>query len=202
MSLPIVIEIAVGLIFIYLTLSLVASEIQEILSALFQWRAEHLKRSIEQLLAGNSTYAEGKERGQNRQAAKMLADRLYDSPLISNLNYEAQGRLASWLRSGLHAIGAIYRILTFSRNVFGNKTSGPSYIPAETFATSLIERLRLEEFQQVLVRSRFDQFIQTEVQLPLHNTVSELRAQTGDETLLHAEMDYFDQAIGQIAADA
>ncbi|WP_121971485.1 hypothetical protein [Leptolyngbya sp. BC1307] len=201
MSLPIVIEIAVGLIFIYLTLSLVASEIQEILSALFQWRAEHLKRSIEQLLAGNSTRAEGKERGQNRQAAKTLADRLYDSPLISNLNYEAQGRLASWLRSGLHAIGAVYRILTFSRNVFGNKTSGPSYIPAETFATSLIERLRLEEFQQVLVRSRFNQFIQTEVQLPLHNTVSELRAQVGDETLLRAEMDYFDQELAQVTAD-
>ncbi len=200
MSLPIVLEIAIGLIFIYLTLSLVASEIQEILSALFQWRAEHLKRSIEQLLVGNSTGAKGKEWTQNQQAARTLADRLYDSPLISNLNYEAQGRIASWLRSGLHAIGALYRLLTFSRNVFGNKTSGPSYIPAETFATSLIERLRLEEFQQVLVRSRFNQFIHTDVQLPLHNTVSELRAQLGDETLLSAEMEYFDQSLTQIAA--
>ena len=54
MSLPIVLEIAIGLIFVYLTLSLVASEIQEILSALLQWRAEHLKRSIEQLLAGDT----------------------------------------------------------------------------------------------------------------------------------------------------
>ena len=68
MSLPIVLEIAIGLIFIYLTLSLVASEIQEILSALFQWRAEHLKRSIEQLLAGEG--ASKRSSQQNYKDAK------------------------------------------------------------------------------------------------------------------------------------
>ena len=220
MSLPIILEIAVGLIFIYLTLSLVASEIQEILSALFQWRAEHLKRSIEQLLAGDSladrTPAErpagqagdrdvavAKRRDastarRNRKAAKTLADKLYDSPLIEDLNYEAQGRLASGLRWILHSIGAIYRTITFSRNVFGNKTSGPSYIPAETFATSLIERLRLEDFQRILTRSRFDNFIHSDVRSPLHNSVQELRARTGDETLLAAEVSYFDDQLSRI----
>ncbi|MEL7523254.1 MAG: hypothetical protein AAGJ80_16840, partial [Cyanobacteria bacterium J06553_1] len=106
MGLPIVVEIALGLIFIYLTLSLVASEIQEILSALFQWRAEHLKRSIEQLLAGDglasrqadrltegtvvrsSKASLATERLQNKRAAKTLSDRLYDAPLIEDLNYE------------------------------------------------------------------------------------------------------------------
>jgi hypothetical protein len=222
MSLPIVLEIALGLTFTYLTLSLVASEIQEILSVLFQWRAEHLKRSIEQLLAGDAprsrtdtqasaqagtqtsiqTSTQTKEQGrQNWQAAKTLADRLYESPLIENLNYQAQGRLTGLLRSLLHAIGAIYRTLTFSRNVFGHNTSGPSYIPAETFATSLIERLRLEDFQRIMGRSRFEQFIDNDVRLPLHNMVSELRAQLQDETLLTAEMTYFDQALNQIVAD-
>lgn len=202
MSLPIVLEIAIGLIFIYLTLSLVASEIQEILSALLQWRAEHLKRSIEQLLAGDAPAGETRtrDRSQNRQAAQALADRLYDNPLIENLNYEAQGRIAGFLRSVLHGIGAAYRIVTFSRNVFGDKTSGPSYIPAETFATSLIERLRLKDFQQLLVRSRFNEFILSDVRLPLHNIVSELRAQRHDEALLVAEMTYFDQSLDQILA--
>ncbi|MEL6158135.1 MAG: hypothetical protein AAFR18_02825 [Cyanobacteria bacterium J06627_32] len=210
MSLPLVLEIAVGLIFIYLTLSLVASEIQEILSTLFQWRAEHLKRSIEQLLEGDGPYSNEQTTSAggptsssttNRAAARTFADDLYSSPLIENLNYEAKGRLTGLLRRLLHGIGAVYRTLTFSRNVFGEKTSGPSYIPAETFATSLVERLRLEDFQRLLVRSRFNTFLQNEVQLPLHNIVNELRARLHHEELLTAEMIHFDQATHQISAE-
>ncbi len=219
MSLPIVLEIAIGLIFIYLTLSLVASEIQEILSALFQWRAEHLKRSIEQLLAGNTSRlnaphastplhqdqarqtAPGKDAKENQRAARELADRLYASPLIEDLNYEAKGGIGGLLRSLLHGIGKLYRLVTFRRNVFGNSTSGPSYIPAETFATSLIERLKLEDFQRLLIRSRFSDFLRQEVQTPLHNTVNELRARLENEELLAAETVYFDQSIAQVQAD-
>ncbi|MEO0769107.1 MAG: hypothetical protein AAFY72_06680 [Cyanobacteria bacterium J06649_4] len=201
MSLPTVLEIAIGLIFIYLTLSLVASEIQEILSALFQWRAEHLKRSVEQLIAGNYVASSRSELKQNQLAARAFADRLYETPLIKNLNYEAQGRLTGFLRGVLHVIGAIYRTLTFSRNVFGQGTSGPSYIPAETFATSLIERLKLQDFQQLLVRSRFYKLLQDDVSIPLHNTVSELRASLANEELMAAEMIYFDQAVQQIYDD-
>ncbi|MEO1621482.1 MAG: hypothetical protein AAFU53_10695 [Cyanobacteria bacterium J06632_3] len=201
MSLPIVLEIAIGLIFVYLTLSLVASEIQEILSALFQWRAEHLKRSVEQLIAGNHVASSKRELKQNQIAAREFADRLYETPLIKNLNYEAQGRITGLFRGLLHGIGAVYRAVTFSRNVFGRNTSGPSYIPAETFATSLIERLKLEDFQQLLVRSRFDNLLQEDVSIPLHNTVNELRASLANEELLAAEMVYFDQAIQQIYID-
>lgn len=164
MSLPIVIEIAIGLIFIYLTLSLVASEIQEILSALFQWRAEHLKRSIEQLIAGDgllpstptakSAATRPLTAKQAKNINKAFADSLYSTPLIANLNYEAQGRVAGFFRGILHGVGAIYRTITFTRNVFGKQTSGPSYIPAQTFATSLIDRLKLKDFQGLLVRDR------------------------------------------------
>ncbi len=229
MGLPVVVEIAIGLIFIYLALSLVASEIQEIISALFQWRAEHLKRSIEQLLAGDSLSGRtsGQLQGnrasnratdratdrkasrknarqsakQNARAAKTLADDLYSSPLIENLNYEAQGRLASGLRAILHGVGTLYRTLTFSRNVFGRKTSGPSYIPAETFATSLIDRLKLADFQRLLVRSRFQDFVENDVQRPLHNMVHELRARLGQEDLLASELAYFDAERQQILDD-
>ncbi|MEM6866933.1 MAG: hypothetical protein AAF528_00915 [Cyanobacteria bacterium P01_C01_bin.121] len=215
MSLPVVLEIAIGLLFIYLTLSLIASEIQEILSALFQWRAEHLKRSIEQLLAGDiSTSSTAQQRQQNHagivpstlsqknhQAAKEFADRLYASPLIENLNYEAQGGVSGLFRTVLHGMGKAYRLITFSRNVFGQKTSGPSYIPAETFATSLIERLQLKDFQQLLIRSRFNEFLNSEVRLPLHNTVNELRARLENEELMAAEILYCDQSLDQIAVN-
>ncbi|MEL6778539.1 MAG: hypothetical protein AAFO06_14910 [Cyanobacteria bacterium J06597_16] len=219
MGLPIVVEIALGLIFIYLTLSLVASEIQEILSALFQWRAEHLKRSIEQLLAGDglasrqadrltegtvvrsSKASLATERLQNKRAAKTLSDRLYDAPLIEDLNYEAQGRVSGFFRGLLHVIGGVYRTITFSRNVFGTKTSGPSYIPAETFATSLLDRLKLADFQRLLMRSRFGDFVRSDVRIPLHNMVNELRARLNDEDLLAAEMVYFDQCLNQVLDD-
>ncbi|MBE9061928.1 hypothetical protein IQ256_13250 [cf. Phormidesmis sp. LEGE 11477] len=202
MSLPIVLEIAVGLIFIYLTLSLVASEIQEILSALFQWRAEHLKRSIEQLLAGDSVpHTKSAPPEDNREAARVLADKLYGSPLIENLNYEAQGRGAAILRRILHGVGAAYRTVTFSRNVFGDRTSGPSYIPSEAFATSLIDRLKLKDFQQILMRSRFSTFLEDEVIGPLHNIVNELRARLQKEDLMDAELVYFEQSVNQIAVE-
>lgn len=225
MSLPIILEIAIGLIFIYLTLSLVASEIQEILSTLFQWRAEHLKRSIEQLLAGDSQpmdagsapelaedHPERSSQAAQRQsykalrkasqeAARALADELYDTPLIENLNYQAKGPIARALRACLHGIGKVYRLFTFTRNVFGHKTSGPSYIPSETFATSLIARLRLEDFQHLLMRSRFAEFIERDVQVPLHNMVHELRARLGQEDILTAEMSAFDRDLQQLVSD-
>lgn len=203
MNLPLVLEIAIGLIFIYLTLSLVASEVQEILSALFQWRAEHLKRSIEQLLAGENRpqkVSAGDWRS-HQQAAREMADRLYDSPLIASLNYEAQGRLPGLLRSLLHGIGSVYRLLTFSRNVFGTQTSGPSYIPADAFATSLVERLRLEDFRKLLERSRLSELLDRDIRSPLYDSLQELRALSGNETLLSAEAAHLDLALNGILQD-
>ncbi|MEO0758911.1 MAG: hypothetical protein AAFY78_18800 [Cyanobacteria bacterium J06648_16] len=193
MSLPVVLEIALGLVFIYLTLSLIASELQEIIGTVFQWRAEHLKYSIESLLAG---------KGQGEQgAAKQLADRLYASPLIRDLNYEAKGPFAQLLRRGLHAIGGVYRFVTRARNVFGNQTSGPSYIPAETFAASLLENLQLEQLQGVLAQSRLRQFIRDRVSIPVSETVADLKASLGNEETLSAELRHLETALGQIYAD-
>lgn len=52
MNLPAILDIALALVFIYLILSLLASEIQEIIAALLQWRAKNLKEAIETLLGG------------------------------------------------------------------------------------------------------------------------------------------------------
>ncbi|MBE9075910.1 hypothetical protein IQ241_01125 [Romeria aff. gracilis LEGE 07310] len=193
MSLPVVLEIALGLIFIYLILSLIASEIQELVSTLLQWRAEHLKQSIEQLLAG--------DREQDWQSARQLANQLYDSPLIRDLNYEARGRIARFFRGLLHGVGRAYRFLTRTHNVFGQKTSGPSYIPAETFATSLLEGLQLENLQYVLSESRLQQFIEQRLSRPIHRIVSDLKASLANETILDAEMQYLETAIEQIVGD-
>jgi hypothetical protein len=54
MNIPTILNVAIGLIFIYLTLSLLSSEIQEIIATLLQWRAKHLQQSIELLIYGGN----------------------------------------------------------------------------------------------------------------------------------------------------
>ena len=87
MNIPFVLDVAIVLIFIYLILSLLASEIQELIATLLQWRAKHLKISIEELLAGGSENVPDQELIKVRE----LANELYSAPLINSLNHEARG---------------------------------------------------------------------------------------------------------------
>jgi hypothetical protein len=194
MNFPIVLDIALGLVFIFFVLSLLASELQEIIGTLLQWRAEHLKQSIEVLLAGND-----KERSKDAQA---LADALYDSPWIRSLNQEAKGPLAKTFRDVCHGLGRLYRTLTGNRNVFGKgKTSAPSYIPSEAFANSLLERLQLDNLWQVLAQERLRTLATDRILLPVANSLSDLKASTGNEFLLNAERQQLEQAIAETIQD-
>jgi hypothetical protein len=58
MNLPTLLNIAIALIFVYLIVSLLASQIQEFIATILQWRAVHVKESIEGLLSGNSAQPE------------------------------------------------------------------------------------------------------------------------------------------------
>ena len=194
MTFPIVLDIALGLVFIFFVLSLLASELQEIIGTLLQWRAEHLKQSIEVLLSGNDWEKDA--------AAQALADALYDSPWIRSLNQEAKGRIARTFRTLVHLIGRIYRTLTGGRNVFGaGKTSGPSYIPSEAFANGLLERMQLGQLWQVLADKRLASFASERVILPVSNILSDLKASTGNEFLLNAELKQFEQSVQSILVD-
>ncbi len=194
MNFPIVLDIALGLVFIFFVLSLLASEIQEIIGTLLQWRAEHLKQSIEVLLAGN-------ERGEEA-SAQVLADALYQSPWIRSLDQEAKGAIASSFRRISHFIGRVYRAITGQRNVFGaGNTSGPSYISSEAFANSLLERMQLGRLWQVVANDRIYGFARDRILVPVTNILSDLRASTGNEFLLSTELQYLEQNIRQIIED-
>ncbi|MEM9219023.1 MAG: hypothetical protein AAGD25_32405 [Cyanobacteria bacterium P01_F01_bin.150] len=136
MNLPLVFDIALGLIFIYLILSLLSSEVQELIATLLQWRAEHLKKSIEILITGDSD-----ENGEGIS----FADQLYNKPLLRSLNQEAKGPFARFFRGISQRIGQTYRWITRTRNTFGFQKSGPSYIPSTTFAAALLEDLNIKE---------------------------------------------------------
>ncbi|MBE9040544.1 hypothetical protein IQ235_07060 [Oscillatoriales cyanobacterium LEGE 11467] len=156
MNLPFVVDIAIGLVFMYLILSLLASEIQELITTLLQWRAEHLKNSIEIMLASGQVSPNAKE-------IKSLTDKLYHHPLISSLNQEAKGRLALGFRKFANFFISLYYRLTGSENPFKNDSSGPSYIPAEAFATTLIDTFKLKEIGQAVTLARLEDFKQQQI---------------------------------------
>ncbi|MBD2544850.1 hypothetical protein [Planktothricoides raciborskii] len=158
MSLPFILDVAIGLIFIYLILSLLASEIQGLLSTLLQWRAEHVKQSIEVLLSGSQETTKASE-------TRAIADTLYSHPLIRNLNQEAKSGWAKAVRQFSNLLITKMQTMTKSSNVFGKdiitqeeRKSGPSYIPPETFATSIMETLKIPELNRMLIVKKVEEF--------------------------------------------
>ncbi|MGF1933708.1 MAG: hypothetical protein RM347_004830 [Nostoc sp. ChiQUE02] len=130
MNLPVVVDITLGLVFIYLILSLLASEIQELIATLLQWRAKHLKTSIELLLAGGSE----SEKSDIIHAIN-LVQKLYNDPLINTLNQQAKDKVEKHFRE----------IAKNPDKQVIEKQSGPSYLPSETFAITLLDTLKIPQ---------------------------------------------------------
>lgn len=191
MSLPIIFDITLGVIFLFLILSLLASELQELLSTLLQWRADHLKKSIEILLTGNaeevSTY-------------QTFIDNLYSSPLMRSLNQEAKGTLPRLFRRVSRNIGALYRSVTGARNVFGNQFSGPSYIPSKTFADALLQQLDVESLTQKISDYTMRRLGEEKLAL-VEDILKSLRNSVGDDSLLEAEFEGLRQRLRNIRDD-
>jgi arsenate reductase-like glutaredoxin family protein len=131
MNLPVIFDIAIGLVFIYLTLSLIASEIQELISTVLQWRAKHLKQSIELLMAGGSQTG-----SEEIEKAVELVKELYGDPIINTLNQQAKDGIEKGFRDVTKTIHS---------KVSKEKQSAPSYIPSETFAITLLETLKIPQ---------------------------------------------------------
>ena len=147
MNLPFVLDVAIGLVFIYLILSLLASEVQELITTLLQWRAKHLKESIEILLGG------GIEIPEHQVQVTALVDELYNDPLLKNVNQGATEGIALWFRR-------FTKIFPSNRRgAYGEQlATGPSYISPETFATSLLERLGISKLIDKLTEVRLEKF--------------------------------------------
>ena len=144
MALPTIINIAIGSIFIFLILSLLAAEIQELIATLLQWRAVHLKRSIEILLTGGEPTPNDKD----IEKVERIVNELYDNPLIKNINQEAKKGVAAYFRklnTGFADLGYETKQKKNGKIELRKRTSAPSYIPAETFATTLLVKLGISD---------------------------------------------------------
>jgi hypothetical protein len=186
MNLPVAVDVAIGILFIYLMLSLLASEIQELIATVLQWRAEHLKKSIEILMTSNH-----------------FTDRMYRSPLIQSLNQTAKGGLAVLVRQLSHFIHQIYRLVTGTRNVFAPVASGPSYIPAETFAVALLQQINLVELSRRISELSFER-LQHEKLALLKEILNDLRDSLGSDPLLidvDREFDRLEQNLREVSKD-
>jgi hypothetical protein len=161
MNLPVILDIVIGLIFIYLSFSLLASEIQAILTTILQWRATHLKKSIEELISGQ-TYVDNNNLESDVQIKKVqqLANSLYQNQLIKDLNYSGgRGELERTFRKITKSIGNLISSITRIKQVFHGETTGPSQIPSNTFAASLIDTLKLQDLIKTISDYKLEDFI-------------------------------------------
>ena len=125
MSLGPVLDVALGLAFIFALLAIIASSIQEIIAAALSTRGKVLQTMLMQILSDIPA-----QPGPGRPVlaappvaanAPNLATRVIEHPVIGSL---ATLNLPAWLSRWLHSVKL------------------PSYVPSSSFATALIETLR------------------------------------------------------------
>ena len=80
MNFSAILDVAIGLFFIYLILSLLASGIQEFIATVLEWRAKQLKEAIQILLGDNEA------NDPSAKQAQEIAKELWNHPLIRSLN--------------------------------------------------------------------------------------------------------------------
>ena len=108
-------DVAVGLVFMYLLLALLVSTLQELVAGLFALRAKQLYTAIEGMLLDPSASVQSGERSS-------LVRALYTNPLVSNL--------------------AQREFKTASTKALSMGDGLPSYIPSKTFALALLGVLK------------------------------------------------------------
>lgn len=128
-----ILDVAIGMAFIYLLLSLIASAIQELLSSLVETRSANLYNGIRSLLSGDTNLV------------KLLYSHGLIAGLYKNPHQDFAGLGRSWcsrLRIALQPIIGIRRLTPSGAD---EPTSDPlllpAYIPARTFALALMDLL-------------------------------------------------------------
>src|SRR3954466_10443930 len=108
-------DVAIGLVFMYLLLALMVSTLQELIAGLFSLRAKQLYTAIEGMLHDPSATVESAE-------GSALVQKLYTNPLVANLS-QREFKMAST------------KALSMGDGL-------PSYIPSKTFALALLGVLK------------------------------------------------------------
>lgn len=164
-----ILDVAIGMVFIYLLLSLVASGINEILASIVQSRAANLERGLRSLLSGDSIAA----------GPLSLVDNLYNHGLIRGLfpdpvkdlnDNSPLGRL-TMLRLRLQKFLGVAPGKALAD--IKNPLLLPSYIPARTFALAMIDILNKDKFNGKTAIQNIEDFLASHRQQFAQNKVVE-----------------------------
>jgi hypothetical protein len=140
----VILDVAIGMAFVYLLLSLIASVIQEMLAAFMQLRAANLERGLRSLFSGDSLRAD-----------KDLVDCIYDHGLVRGLYSDPlrdSNKIQTRFRKMMDAVRQQARRLIGIMpdkplTIEANPLLLPSYIPSRTFALALIDVLNANKEQ-------------------------------------------------------
>ena len=149
-----ILDVAVGMAFIYLVLSLVASGVNEILAAVVQSRAANLERGLRSLFSGDSI-----------EAGTNLVENLYDHGLIRGLYPDPEKDLGVAV-----VLSRLSKFRLWLQKVVGmgpgtmvaivkNPLLLPSYIPARTFAVAMIDILNRDKFNGKTAIQNIEDFL-------------------------------------------
>ncbi len=142
MSLSAALETAIGLVFLYLLLSLIATWINEGIAAVFQLRAKALEKAIEnlikdpRLLTGDYVKKRKKELEGKAKTYETFIGKFYGHPIIKVLGKEEAVRKDKFIDS------------------FVERKRGPSYIASDTFASVALS-IMLDEAQKKIEIERY-----------------------------------------------
>lgn len=134
----VVLDVAIGMAFVYLLLSLIASVVQELLSTFMQLRSANLEKGLRSLFSGDSLGAE-----------MDLVNCIYDHGLVRGLYSDPKrdsGKLPSMFRRMMNWVRVVMRrAIGISADkpltISADPLLLPSYIPSRTFALALIDIL-------------------------------------------------------------
>jgi hypothetical protein len=134
----VVLDVAIGMAFVYLLLSLIASVVQELLAAFMQLRAANLERGLRSLFSGDSLSSE-----------MDLVNSIYDHGLVRGLYSDPRRdsgtlpgifrRAMDWVRMVMRRVIGITPDKPLTIAV--DPLLLPAYIPSRTFALALIDVL-------------------------------------------------------------
>ena len=120
-----ILDVAIGMVFIYLLLSLLCTATNELIELLLKKRAVDLERGIRELLVQpTSEAAADATREKDTPNAPDIVERIYNHPLVNSLYGGTYGN--SGIKSKYLAL---------------KRTQLPSYIPARNFALALMDTI-------------------------------------------------------------
>jgi hypothetical protein len=134
----VVLDVAIGMAFVYLLLSLIASVVQEMLAAFMQLRAANLEKGLRSLFSGDALGSE-----------MDLVNCIYDHGLVRGLYSDPKrdsGKFPSVFRRMMDWVRVVMRrVIGISADkpltIAVDPLQLPSYIPSRTFALALIDVL-------------------------------------------------------------